>query len=213
MLHLSFTVTEVRPVPNAAAPLLSFRLRIQEAVGTPVHGILLRAQMQLHPRRRSHSAEEQLRLHDVFGEPDRWRETLKPLTWMLTSIVVPAFRHEVEIEMLVACSYDMEVLAAKYLQSLDGGDVPVLFLFSGTVFTKTENGFHVQQVAWDQEAAFRFPVSVWRELMQSYFPGKTWIRLRRESVDALQRFQRERGLMSWDDVVDALLAAQQEPVR
>jgi Family of unknown function (DUF6084) len=61
----------------------------------------------------------------------------------------------------VACTCDFEVTAAKYLDALEGGDVPLLFLFSGTVFAKAENGFRVEQVAWDKESAYRVPVAVW----------------------------------------------------
>lgn len=212
MLNLNFAVIGVSVVRSAAAPMLSFRLRIREGSGTPIHAMLLRAQIQIQPRRRKHATEEQTRLLEVFGTPDRWRETLRSLLWTQASVTTPAFEHDVEIEIPVACTYDMEVLAAKYLSALDSGEVPLVFLFSGTVFSKSENGFHVHQVPWDKEAQFRFPVSVWRELMDRYFPGACWVRLRRESMDALQRFKARNALMTWDDVVNALVNRVEEPV-
>jgi hypothetical protein len=127
--------------------------------------------------------------------------------------LVPPFEGSIEIDLPVACSYDFEVASAKYLQSLDDGEIPLLFLFSGTVFAKAENGFRVEQIPWEKEAAFRLPVKVWREVMEAYFPGCTWLRLRRESLDALQRYKAEHALFTWDDVVGALLNSVREPVR
>jgi hypothetical protein len=126
---------------------------------------------------------------------------------------VPAFTGITEIDLPVACTYDLEVAAAKYLQALDNGGVPLLFLFSGTVFAKADNGFHIEQVPWEKESASRLPLTVWRDLMNAYFPGYTWVRLRRESLDALQRFKAERALLTWDDVVGALLNSASEPVK
>jgi hypothetical protein len=105
----------------------------------------------------------------------------------------------------MTCTYDFEVAAAKYFEGLDGGEIPLLFLFSGTVFTPGAAGFMVERVPWEKEAAFRLPVSVWREVMDLYFPNSAWIRLTRESRDALQRFKAERALPTWDDVVEVLL--------
>ena len=41
------------------------------------------------------------------------------------------------------CSYDFDVAANKYLYALDDGEIPLLMLFSGTVFTRGANGFSV----------------------------------------------------------------------
>jgi hypothetical protein len=149
----------------------------------------------------------------LFGEPSRWRETLKPLLWTNTSLVVPAFEGSAEIDLPVTCTYDFEVVAAKYLSALEDGEVPLLFLFSGTVFVKTGHGFQVEQIPWDREAAYRMPVRVWRELMDAYFPGSAWIRVRRETLTALQRFRAGNAASSWDDAIEALMNAAGEPVQ
>jgi hypothetical protein len=115
--------------------------------------------------------------------------------------------------MPVACTYDFEVAAAKYLNTLEGGEVPLLLLFSGTVFFKSENGFQVEQIPWNREASFRMPVRIWRELMDAHFPGSAWIRVRRDSLAALQRFRAQNCHLSWDDTIAALMAAVEEPVR
>jgi hypothetical protein len=202
-MELSFAVVNVRAEAHAAVPTLTFRLRIM--AGRPVQAILLRCQLQIEPRRRRHGTEERERLSDVFGASERWNDTLKPLLWTSTSLTVPAFDASVEVDLALPCTYDFEVTAARYLQSLEGGEVPLLFLFSGTVFAKAENGFRVEQVPWDKEASFRLPVAVWRDLMEAYYPGCAWIRLRRESIDALQRFRNREALMSLDEAIEALI--------
>jgi hypothetical protein len=202
---LGFAITGAHPEPHAVVPTLKFGLRIRDASGAPIHSILLRCQLQIEPRRRRHAAAEQERLSDVFGEPSRWGETLRPLLWTQTTLVVPAFEGSLDIDLPITCTYDFEVTSAKYLQSLDDGNVPLLFLFSGTVFAKAENGFRVRQVPWDQEASYRMPVAVWRGVMDAYFPESGWIRLRRQSLDALQRYRACHGLSSWEEAIEALL--------
>ena len=205
MIQLSFAVESARPMLNAAAPALAFRLRIREALGQAIHAILLRAQLQIEPRRRKHSREEQERLADVFGAPDRWSESLHPLVWAQSAINVPPFEREIDVDVPVACTYDFEVTAAKYLAALEGGDLPLRFLFSGTVFAKSPSGFLVQQVPWDREAVYRMPLAVWREVMDAYFPGAAWIRVRRETLAALQRFRAKNGSASWDEAIEMML--------
>ncbi len=89
----------------------------------------------------------------------------------------------------------------------------MLFLFSGTVFTRGATGFSVTQVPWDRESRYRMPVSAWRDLMDAHFPGSQWLRMHRDTVDALGRLKHERGLTSWDDVVTTLLAEASQPVQ
>jgi hypothetical protein len=49
------------------------------------------------------------------------------------------------------------------------------------------------------------PVQVWRDVMDRYFPGGGWLRVRRETIDALQRFKAARALPTWDDAIAQLL--------
>ena len=57
------------------------------------------------------------------------------------------------------------------------------------------------------------PATVWRDLMEAHFPGTEWVRMRRDTVEALAHVRHVRGLTSWDAAVDALLgqAAVAEP--
>jgi hypothetical protein len=142
---------------------------------------------------------------DLFGDRSRWGDTLKPLQFANVSMMVPAFRGSVEVDLPVVCTYDFEVSAAKYFHSLEDGEIPLLLLFSGTVFEKTDSGLSVSPVPWHKEASYRLPVAVWRELMDLYFPESAWIRMRRDTLDALQAFKSRAVLPTWDDTLHALL--------
>ncbi len=108
------------------------------------------------------------------------------------------------------CTYDFEVASAKYFHGLAEGEVPLLLLFSGTVFSRGETGFSVQQVPWHKEAQYRMPVGVWKDLMDRYFPGQGWIRIRRDVLDALSLYKSNRALPTWDDALESLLGAAAE---
>ena len=49
-------------------------------------------------------------------------------------------------------------------------------------------------MAWHEEASFRLPVAVWREMMDLYFPNSGWLLLSRDTLDALTRYKAERAL-------------------
>lgn len=49
-------------------------------------------------------------------------------------------------------------------------------------------------------------------MMDHYFPNSGWIRIRRDTLDALQRFKVDRAMTNWDQVLDTLLVeAEQTP--
>lgn len=206
MPELTFTVLDVAPEPYAAAPNLLARLRVEETTGEVVHALALRAQVRIEPQRRRYDDAEEQALLDLFGGRSRFAETLKPFSWLHASTVAQGFTGSTEISLVLPCSYDVEVAGTPYLRALQDGEVPLVFLFSGTVFTRGATGFAVAQVPWDREASYRLPVAVWRALMAEHFPGTEWLRVRRDTVDALGRYKHARGLTTWDDVVNALLA-------
>jgi hypothetical protein len=212
MTNLGFTVLGARAEPYAAVPTLIFRLGITESTGERIHALALRCQIQIEPRHRHYTGHEEERLLELFGEPRRWGETLKSILWTHASAMLPGFTGSLEFDLPVACTYDFEVTGVKYFHALDDGEIPLLLLFNGTVFTRGQTGFSVEPVPWEKEAPFRLPVKIWRELMDQYFPGGAWIRLRRESFDALHRFKGRRALPTWDDAVETLIReAGEEP--
>jgi Family of unknown function (DUF6084) len=205
MVDLDFECLGGRAEPYAAVPTLALRIGLTEASGQPIHTVALRCQIRIQPARRRYSPQEAERLLDLFGETSRWGDTLKPLQFATVSHQVPGFTARTEFDLLVPCTYDFEVASAKYFHALDDGEIPLLMLFSGTVFARVPGGFAVEPVPWDKEVDYRLPVRVWRELMDRYFPNSAWLRLRRDTLDALQLFKSRQALATWDEAIEALL--------
>src|SRR5436189_109835 len=127
MPDLNFQFTGVEVAPFAATPLLAFQLGITNAAGpVPIHSVILHCQIQIAATRRRYSPDEQERLLDLFGDPDRWSQTLRSLLWTHVSAVVPTFDGSTVVDINVPCSYDFNVAATKYFYALDGGEVPLL---------------------------------------------------------------------------------------
>ncbi|MFI6529694.1 DUF6084 family protein [Streptomyces uncialis] len=206
MSELRFHCVGVRADPYAAGPTLVLRLRITAEPDVPVHAVALRCQLRIEPARRKYAEGEGERLTDLFGERSRWGSTLHPIQFAQVALMVPGFTGETEVDLVVPCTYDLDIAATRYFRALDEGEVPLLLLFSGTVFSGPA-GFRVTPVAWDREAAVRLPVRVWREMIEQHFPGCGWLRLPGDLMDALLAFRTRRGLPSWEDTVRALLAA------
>jgi hypothetical protein len=206
MSQLTFTVVDVFAEPYAAAPQLTARLRIQESTGEVIHAMALRCQVRIEPQRRAYTADEESGLLDMFGTRDRWFDTLKPFMWMQCSSMVQGFSDITEVDLAMPCTYDFEVTWSKYLHALADDTIPVVFLFSGTVFTRGTSGFGVEQVPWDCESRYRIPVGVWKDMIELYFPNTGWIRLSHESMQSLAHYKAVRGLTTWDATVESLLA-------
>ena len=206
MANLIFDWLGARAEPYAAAPTLTFSLRVSETTGAAIHAIALRCQIRIEPAKRRYSAEEAARLADLFGDVSRWADTLKPIQFTTVSTVVTSFTGTTDVDLTVPCTYDLEVAATRYFAGLDNDAVPLLMLFSGTVFSKGPGGISVEPVPWSAECTLRMPVSVWRDLVDRYFPGSGWIRLSRTTLDALGAVKSREAYPTWDATVDALLA-------
>ena len=160
----------------------------------------------------SHSAADESGLRALFGDRDRWAETLKPFLWMQCSSMVQGFTGVTEVDLALPCSYDFEITGSRYLHAVGAGTIPIVLLFSGTVFTRGVNGFGVQQVPWDCEASYQLPATVWQQMIASYFPHTGWIRLDHDVLASLADYKSRHGLTSWEETVQSLLGAE-EPVR
>jgi hypothetical protein len=205
MSGLAIEVIGGRPEPYAAVPTLLLRLAVTEASGDPVHAVALRAQIRIEPQRRRYSDDEAARLLELFGEQPQWGESLRPFLWTHATAMLTGFTGRTEVDLPVPCSYDFEVAAAKYLHALGDGEIPLNLLFSGTVFARRDGIVSVQPVPWHVEAGYRLPVRVWRDLMDQYFPNSGWIRLRRDTIDAVGRYKAKRAIPTWDDAFELLL--------
>lgn len=208
---LSFSCTGARPEQYASSHTMIFDLTIKESSGVRVHAALLRAQLRIEPHRRRYSAAEAAGVDDIFGEVSRWGETLKPMQLAMANVLTPAFTHEVTVPLPVSFSYDIEVASNKYLHSMIDGEIPILLLFSGSVFYQTPGGVQIDPVAWHEEANYRLPVSVWREMMDLHFPGQGWIQMRTDTIDALRKYRAKEADLTWDHTVERLLKDAGEP--
>jgi hypothetical protein len=205
--EIAFAVLGAEVQPYAAVPTLDLKLRLDAGEGVTVHAVALRCQVRIEPQRRRYTADEEDRLEELFGVAPRWGDTLRPFVWTHVSTTVGRFTGSIEIDLPLPCSYDFEVTAAKYLHGLDDGEIPLLLLFNGTTFSAGDGpgSFHVEPIAWHAEAPFRLPVKTWRNLMDQYFPGGGWVRLPRDTIDAIQRFKVDRALATWEQAIAALL--------
>src|SRR5262249_13277981 len=204
--ELAFDCIGAKVDRYAVVPALSLVLRISEASGQKVEAIALRCQIRIEPARRRYSAAEAERLNDLFGDTARWANTLKPMQFSTVATMVPGFLGATEIELPITFTYDLAVGSARYFDSLEAGEIPLLLLFSGTVFTVVDGRIQVQQVPWSKEAAYRLPVPVWREAIDAHFPNSAWIKMSRQTLEELQRFKSSRALPTWDLTMAALLA-------
>jgi hypothetical protein len=207
MPDLSFQIEKAEPQRFTVAPTLLFKLRIGNAVaGEIIHSVALRCQIHLEVARRQYSAEDQKQLRDLFGEPERWGQTLKTMLWTHASVVAPAFQDSAVVDLPVPCTFDFNIAATKYFHGLEDGDVPLAFLFSGTVFYADASGsLQVAPIPWDKEARFRLPVKSWREMMDIYYPNSAWLCVRRDIFERLYQYKIAHGIPSWERALERLL--------
>jgi hypothetical protein len=212
-LQLSIEGAEV--VQYAAAPLLAFKVRIANSPAEEtVHTVALRAQIQLEVNRRKYDAHEQSRLADLFGEPDRWGQTLRSMLWTHASVVVPRFNGSVIADIQVPCTFDFNVAATKYFHGVTGGDLPLCFQFSGTVFYQGADGpLQIAPISWDKEAKYRLSVKVWKDLIDLYYPNSAWLALRKDVFERLYQFKVREGIPTWEEAIERALAALPETVQ
>jgi hypothetical protein len=211
MPELHFQIEGAEAVAHAATPLIALKLRITNLPATEaIHTLTLRCQVQIEPAKRRYAPEEQKKLLDLFGEPERWSRTLKPLLWMNTSVAVPAFTDNLLVDLQLPCTFDFNVAATKYFHALNDGEIPVCVMFSGTVFYSSADGvLQIAQVPWDREANFRLPVSIWKEMMDLHFPNTAWLCLRRDAFELLYEYKVRHGIPTWEQAIVRALAAEQ----
>jgi hypothetical protein len=210
--ELAFAVEDAARLEYAAVPTLRFALRIDRVRGAPVRSLLLDAQVQIAARRRGYDAAAHDRLFELFGPVAAWGTTLRTLLWTRATLVVPPFQDTTVVDLPVPCSYDLEVLASRYFDALEDGEVPLEFLFSGSVFYAGPDGrLQTVRLSWEHEAGYRLPVGVWKETMDRYFRGTAWLRVGKDSFDRLSAYRSRNALATWDDAVTALLGEEDRP--
>lgn len=201
-----FAVIGARSVRFAAAPTLALDLQVSEPSGRPVYMMALSIQLMIEPARRSYDDATRERLTELFGSPERWSVTTRSLVWTHLDVLVPAFTGMTTVVVPVPCSYDFELVAAKYLYSLPDGEAPLALHFNGTIYYPRDDGaLQMVLVPWNRSIDFRMPVAVWRETVEHYYPNTNWITLRSQTLEALQRAKLQRGLATMDACLARLL--------
>lgn len=208
MPDLSFEIVSAAPAKEMITPALVFDLRITNAVAEqPIHAVLLRCQIQIEVARRRYNSVEQTQLRDLFDEPGRWGDTLRPLTWVNTSVNIPGFSRSTVYSVVVPCTFDFNVATAKYFHGLESGEIPLTFLFSGSVFYDAGQGLlQVAPISWNREARYRLPVSVWKSLIELHHASSVCLNLRRDVFDELYRFKMTHGLATFEETIERMLA-------
>ncbi|MDQ3195679.1 MAG: DUF6084 family protein [Pseudomonadota bacterium] len=212
MPELDFEVEGAEVARYAATPLLKFKLRVSSGfAGEEIANVALHCKVYIEAARRRYDTVEQEGLLELFGEPQRFGQTVKTMLWTHTSVLIPAFQGSCTVDLPVPCSFDFNVVATKYFNALESGEVPLSFQFSGSVFYRDENAaLQVGQIAWNKEASFRLPVNTWQEMMDHYYPNSAWLRLNRDVFDRLYQYKMRNGITTWEQALESLLEAPAE---
>ena len=207
MPDLNFNITGVEATAHAVTPLLTFHLEVTNApADEAIHTVILQCQIQIETIRRQYSGTEKSKLLDLFGEPERWGQTLRTMLWTHAHTTIRGFTGQTTFHLPVACTYDLNVAGTKYFYALEEGEVPLRFLFSGTIFYAGQSmGLQVTQISWDKEAIFRLPIKVWQEMIERYYPNTAWLYLHKDVFDQLYQYKVRHGLPTWEAVLQSLL--------
>ena len=215
MPDLTIAVENVEAVKYAATPLIAFALNLKNAdPHETVYTVVLRCQIQIEVARRTYTSEDQEKLRDLFGEPERWGQTLRSMLWTHASVVVPQFTGATTVNMQVPCTFDFNVAATKYFNGLEDGDIPLCLMFSGSVFYEDSEGLlRMAPISWDKESRFRLPLKTWQDMMDIYYPNIAWLSLRRDVFERLHEYKVRHGILSWEQTIERVLAEAEETVK
>lgn len=188
-------------------PTLSFKLQISNGVeNEEVFAAALKCQIMIEAIRRRYDNDTKERLYELFGEPQRWEETLKSLFWMIINVPVPRFTGKTVVEIAVPCSEDQGLAAGKYFHAVRDEQVPLAFLFSGTLFYKVAGGdLQMSLVPWEKEAAHKMPARLWQEMMETYFPNGRWLKISKEIYDRLVAYKAQSKFPTLENCLEAIL--------
>ena len=212
MPDLRFQIDAAEVIPYAAVPTLALKLQIRNSLaGESIHTVALRCQIQIEVTRRHYSPEEQDRMRDLFGNRDRWSQTLRSMLWTHINLVVPGFEGKsTSVDLEIPCTFDFNIAATKYFEGLSDGDIPLHILFSGTVFYATQDSqLQVAPISWEQETYFKLPLKIWRDMMEIYYPNSAWLSLRRDVFDRLYLYKVQHGIPTWEQALERMLAVEE----
>ena len=151
-----------RPVPSRPRRCSSFQLRVDNAEpARPIHTVALRCQIQIEATRRRYAPEEQARLADLFGEPERWGQTLRTMLWTHASAVVPPFTGDDRRSICRCLHLRLQRRGDEvFLRRSTTARCRSASSSAARVFYEDADGaLQVAPISWSKEARFRLPVA------------------------------------------------------
>ncbi len=189
MPRLTFVVDSAAAVAPAAQPTLTLALRATCDSDDDIASIALRAAVRIDPARRRYDDDEANALASVFGGRDRWNDTLRPFPWTEATGTVAAFRRTTSTTLSFSSSPDFDAAASRYCSALRTATIPLLLLFSGTVFLATPAGLRIDPVPLSAEARFDLPLATWTAALDGFAPGARALLLSRDLLSRLERLR------------------------
>ena len=185
--------------------MLSAGELLNAAAGEVIHSVALRCQIQLEVARRQYSADDQERLRDLFGETERWGQTLKTMLWTHASVVAPAFQDTAVVDVPCRAPSISTLPPPSISTALPMAIFLSRFCSAGRAYADGDGALQVAPIPWDKEARFRLPVKAWREMMDIYYPNSAWLCLRRDVFERLYQYKVARGIPTWEQTLESIL--------
>ena len=209
MPELAFQVRGADPVSSAISPTIAIHTDIiSDPPEQPIQSVLLNYQIQIEAPKRRYVAAEQSRLLDLFGEAERWGQTLRSLLWANLTTNIPGFTGAIGVDLMAPCTLDFNDAAVKYFNGVDDAAVPVSLHMSGTIFYRADGGLlQAAPIPWNTEARFTMSAAIWKQCIDLHCPNTSWIALRRDNFERLRDFQVRHGLPTFDAAIERALEA------
>jgi hypothetical protein len=196
--EVRFAIDGARALAHSASPAIGLRLLI--GADAPVQAILLRMQVRIDAAARPYSNVEREGLRELFGA------IVRPLLWTTLSATIPSFESDIGYELEVPVSADLNLASTRYFHALQSGDVPLLLLFSGTIFhNRADGALQAAPIPWSREARFSLPRQTLRDAVEACFPNCGFLTLHNDVLDKLHRFKLRNGSPTWEHAIEALL--------
>jgi len=163
MPELKYIIEDVEPFLSVESiPSLRVSLRLTNSTpATEVRSVSLRCQVHIDAARRRYNEDERRALFNLFGTASQWPSTVRSLFFGQVTESLPGFRDVSRGTLALPCPLDLNFAAATYLTALREGDIPLAFLFSGTVFYGEIGAVQSSPISWSNESKYRLPLAAW----------------------------------------------------
>lgn len=207
MPDLKFEIISSKVKQFAAVPTLVFNLQItNETPNEEVYAAALKCQVMIEAVKRRYNEETKDRLYELFGGAERWHDTLRTTFWQMITVSVPRFTGQTIVEINVPCSEDQGIAAGKYFYAVREGEIPLAFLFSGTLFYKdVEGDLQITLIPWEKEALCKMPASLWQDMMDLHFPDTRWLQVRKSIYERLVQYKAMNNFPTLETCLENIL--------